>query len=273
MGVSLNRALAPWRLAIGSASGTSHRATGAPCQDSAAHRFVETPDGTVLIAVVCDGAGSAAHAEIGASLAAQTFVDAAERYFASNGLLADVNRERAADWVKIIAQRLEDEANSAESAARDYACTLVAAVVGVNHAAFIQIGDGAIVVSHGPEDGWSYVFWPQHGEFANTTNFIVSPTAGEAMDFELALRSVREIALFSDGIENLVLHRATKSVHESFFAAMFPPVRNSQAAGFDSELSAGLTKYLNSPVICDRTDDDKTLILATRVPPESNSAA
>jgi hypothetical protein len=260
---------APWRLAIGSASGTSHRATGAPCQDRAAHSFVEGPDGSVLIAIVCDGAGSAAHAEIGASLAAEAFIETVERYFTGNGRLADVNRERAADWIKTVARRLEDEASSTQSALRDYACTLLAAVVGFENAAFIQIGDGAIVVSHGPEDGWSYLFWPQHGEFANTTNFIVSPNACELMDFELALRSVREVALFSDGIENLVLHRATKSVHERFFATMFPPVRSSQSAGLDTELSASLTQYLDSPVICERTDDDKTLILATRVPPES----
>jgi hypothetical protein len=272
MGVRLITGEAPWRLVIGSASGTSHRATGAPCQDSAAHRFIEGPDGKILIAVICDGAGSAAHAEVGASLAAEAFISAVEEYLTGKGRLADVNRELATAWIKTVARRLEDEASSSESALREYACTLLAAVIGVDTAVFIQIGDGAIVVSHGPHDGWSYVFWPQHGEFANTTNFVVSPNACEVMDFELALRGVREIALFSDGIENLVLHRATKSVHERFFATMFPPVRSSQSAGLNMELSASLTQYLDSPVICDRTDDDKTLILATRVPPDSEPA-
>jgi hypothetical protein len=45
---------------------------------------------------------------------------------------------------------------------------------------------------------------------------------------------------------------------------MFPPIRKSQASGVDAELSQALDKYLSSPTINSRTDDDKTLILASR---------
>jgi hypothetical protein len=44
---------------------------------------------------------------------------------------------------------------------------------------------------------------------------------------------------------------------------MFAPVR-AAAAGFSAPLSSALTAYLALPRINERTDDDKTLILATR---------
>jgi hypothetical protein len=86
----------------------------------------------------------------------------------------------------------------------------------------------------------------------------------EVMEFELAPRRIDEVALFTDGIENLVLHRATRSVHEPFFNQMFRAVRESKAVGIDQGLGDALGRYLSSPAVCDRTDDDKTLVLATR---------
>jgi hypothetical protein len=46
---------------------------------------------------------------------------------------------------------------------------------------------------------------------------------------------------------------------------MIQPVRKTKAIGLDQELSEGLRRYLASPAICERTDDDKTLVLATRL--------
>ncbi|MGE5150850.1 MAG: protein phosphatase 2C domain-containing protein, partial [Rhodospirillaceae bacterium] len=143
-----------------------------------------------------------------------------------------------------------------------YACTLLAAVVGDQSAVFVQIGDGAMVISSGT--GWRHVFWPQHGEFANTTNFVTSERAVPELEFVRVDEAVQEIAIFTDGIENLVLQKAGKTAHAPFFDSMFPPVRKSLASGVDAELSRALDKYLSSPTINNRTDDDKTLILASR---------
>lgn len=228
--------------------------------------IVATTDGPVLIAVVCDGAGSAAHSDIGSLLAADTFIELVEVYLGQGGKVTDLNRETICQWIDDTAEALSVRAEANEHAVRDYACTLLAAIVAEEVAAFIQIGDGAMVVSHGQEDGWCYLFWPQHGEFANTTNFIVSANATEAVEFSLEPRRINEFAIFSDGIENLVLHHASRSVHDAFFNAMFPPVRNSDVNGWDQKLSDSLAKYLSSPAICERTDDDKTLVLATRLP-------
>lgn len=253
-----------WRLAAASAVGTSHKATGLPCQDSFAQAVIEAAGDTVLVAVVADGAGSAAYSDVGSWLAAKTLIECAEVYLGDGEELSGLERSVACGWISEVRAALEATAKANGHAARDYACTLLAVLAGEKATAFLQIGDGAIVVSHGEEDGWSYVFWPQHGEYANTTNFVVGPNAEDLLDFELASRRVDEFAVFSDGIEKLVLHDATRTVHESFFHKMFPPVRKLEAPGVDGALSDGLKRYLSSPVICERTDDDKTLVLASR---------
>jgi hypothetical protein len=62
----------------------------------------------------------------------------------------------------------------------------------------------------------------------------------------------------------LVLRKAEKEVHIPFFDSMFRSVRGARAPGLDAALSRELEKYLNSALINERTDDDKTLIMASR---------
>lgn len=262
-----------WRIAAASAIGTSHVATGLPCQDHAQCTVIDTEDGSTLVAIVCDGAGSAAHSDVGAWHAATTFAELVDLHFEEGGTIADLTRDKACEWVRRVGDALETRARESSHAVRDYACTLLAAIVGPRDAAFLQVGDGAMVVSHGEEDGWSYVFWPQHGEYANTTNFVVSANVADVVEFEVAPRRIDEIAMFSDGIENLVLHQASKSVHGPFFDQMMPPVRRAPDPGMDRKLSDGLGTYLGSPRINERTDDDKSLILASRRAPAREPAA
>jgi len=255
----------PWRFASASAIGTSHIASGLPCQDRSLCELIDVGGESYLTAIVCDGAGSAAHSDVGAEMAARTLFELVQVYLSDGGKLQELTRERASDWVVEVAEALAARADLNGHAVRDYACTLLVGVFGSETAAFIQVGDGAIVVSHGEADGWSYVFWPQHGEYANSTNFVISANAAEVMEFEVAPRRIDEFAMFSDGIENLVLHLASKTVHGPFFDTMIAPVRAVAEVGPDARLSRGLETYLSSPKICERTDDDKTLILASRV--------
>jgi hypothetical protein len=255
-----------WRVATACDIGTSHSGSGTPCQDSAAHGIIRTKEGRVLVAVVCDGAGSAAHSEIGSWLASTTFVELVEVHFESGGRLVDIGRDEVVGWIGNTAERLTARAHEDGNSPKDYSCTLIAAIVGNDAAVFAQIGDGAIVVSHGEADGWSWVFWPQHGEYANQTVFVLSANAADAMEFSLAPRRIDEFAIFSDGIERMVLHGATKAVNDSFFDQMFVPVRASTARGLDQKLSEKLRAYLGSAVVNARTNDDKTLLMATRRP-------
>jgi hypothetical protein len=252
-----------WRIARASAIGTSHIDSGTPCQDSATHEILQTNGTHVLSIIVSDGAGTAACAEQASALTAQTFSKLIRDFFDAGGVVDSISREIVTAWLVATRDALSTAAAVADRDIREFSCTLLAAIMGENSNVFVQIGDGAIVVSEGTDEGWAWVFWPQHGEFANTTNFVVSSNATNVMEFALTPHRIDEVAVFSDGIENLVLNVATRAVHAPFFDAMFPPVRQ-QPPGFAQSLSLDLEKYLLSPLICDRTDDDKTLVLATR---------
>lgn len=256
-----------WRIAAASAIGTSHIKQGTVCQDSHACRVFEDGAGRhVAVFVVSDGAGSAARAEEGSDIACRTIVEAVEVLLANGGQVAAIDADTARSWVEMVQSAITFRADEAGAVPRDYACTLLVAVVAEDAAIFIQVGDGAMVVADEAGE-WSWVHWPQRGDYANTTYFVTDASATDQMAFDLVERRVDEVAVFTDGIEALVLHYASKTVHAPFFDKMFVPVRGLEAEGVDQGLSAGLERYLASPTVCERTDDDKTLVLATRRPP------
>ena len=65
-----------WRVAYNSVIGTSHEKTGLPCQDAGGCRIVHDPAGReILLAIACDGAGSASRSLDGATLAVSQFLN------------------------------------------------------------------------------------------------------------------------------------------------------------------------------------------------------
>jgi hypothetical protein len=181
-----------------------------------------------------------------------------------------ITREFVEDWLSRLRAEIRERADEADLSPRDFACTILGAVIGDERAVFFQIGDGAIVVSNRAEpDDYGWVFWPQHGEFANQTNFLVQENALEVLEFEAEQRSVDEIAMFTDGIERLVLDLQKKTAHAPFFRTLFGWLAKTEPAPLGEAISRSdvLDRYLGSKNINDRTDDDKTLILATRRAP------
>ncbi len=250
----------PWRWCAASVIGSAHVAGGAPCQDDHA---VACPEGETLIAAVADGAGSALHAEIGARRACNAFVACVSRRLEELSL----DGWEEADLRALVSETRSEIVSLAEASGNalgDYACTFLAAVIGPRRAAFIQIGDGAIVQGAGDDDGWALVFWPQRGEYANSTFFLTDEDALERIEIGLAADGVTEIALLSDGLENSVLNYADRRIHAPFFEAMFGVAQSAGAPGPDAALSGRLADYLSSDMIDRRTSDDRTLVLATR---------
>jgi hypothetical protein len=110
---------------------------------------------------------------------------------------------------------------------------------------------------------WDVPSWPAHGEYASSTYFVTDDPEPRLQFVQLA-DGISELAVFSDGIERLALDFANKTASERFFDPMFAPLARS-APGRNRTLSSNLRRYLDSPRIIDRTDDDKSLILARRV--------
>ena len=238
--------------------------SGLPCQDR--FEFQLLPDGS-FIAALADGAGSAAHGEIGAEVAVLTVI-ARLRHALNNGR-ADfdaVMHEAATDArTAIVEIAARDQAEP-----RSYACTLLAVLLTRERGAAMQIGDGAIVIKH-DHDEWMWVFWPQRGEYANTTYFLTDDTALQRLQVDALPGPITDVALMSDGLEALALHYANQRVHQPFFSGMFQPLLDSTGTQEIKRLSDALQEFLASEQVSSRTDDDVSLILATRRPHPSST--
>jgi hypothetical protein len=262
--------LAAWRTAYGSATGTSHARAGLPCQDAGRCDVVQADDGSeVLVASVADGAGSVSRSEYGARLVVDAFHLAFAEAGRTDSALGFLDVERARAWLAEVQGAIRALAAEECCHPRDYACTFLGAVIGPDCAVFMQIGDGAIVVDH--TDGHAWVFWPQHGEFANSTFFVTMDDAAEILQFDRRDASdghgpVRELAMFSDGLERLILNMTARTVHSPSLRPILGWLESTppSCTGLPSGV---LAAYLDSANVNRRTDDDKTLVMATRAGP------
>ncbi|MFN0107783.1 MAG: PP2C family serine/threonine-protein phosphatase [Blastocatellia bacterium] len=250
-----------WKHGFASVAGTSHLKASLPCQDASRAEITLDQNGhEVLIAAVSDGAGSAAQAQLGSVMATEFFIAKIKTHFESGGSWEQLADGFIEHWIAAFQQTAASWAGEAATI-QEFACTLLAAVIGNDQAIYFHLGDGAIVESE--NDLYRCASWPQQGEYANTTHFLTDADAAGKIVVELKNCQVDEVALFTDGIQNLVLDYRTQSAHSPFFAPLFGWLRQ-QPEGFSQELSDSLAGYLNSEKFNARTDDDKTLLLATR---------
>jgi hypothetical protein len=249
-----------WRLLGASVPGTSHLKTGIPCQD--AHRFVALDSG-VVIAAVADGAGSAKHADRGSLLV----VDHAVSWL-STALSASVawNESDSLDLLRVMTREVRTHLESASQQANDgesttlsdFATTLLVCFVTDSIVAACQIGDGAIVSAN--DQGEVHTLTqPSHGEYINETTFLTSDGYADAASYTVRESSrTHGIFLFTDGIQSLALNLSDYSPFSPFFQNIG---KYAQSAGANS---AAVASFLASERVCERTDDDKTLVIAVR---------
>lgn len=266
-----------WRFAHASVLGSSHLKSGTPCQDASACELVSSAGASALVAVVSDGAGSAPLSQVGARTACEVVLDETRAALAHGTGLAALDRGFALGVLERLQVRLARLARHAERPLRDFACTLLFAVLDEHGAVFAQVGDGAIVVApdvraSDPGLGYGWVFWPQQGEYLNQTRFATETRAHENLQFESWNRPVEELALFSDGLQGLVLDGRRRVAHGRFFEPMFVAVRWA-GPGRSEALSRSLERFLASRTVESRTDDDKSLVLASRRTPEPRPVA
>ena len=256
-----------WKYVSSSVVGTSHVLTGTSCQDSSLCRVFTLRDGSeVLVVVAADGAGSAKRAQVGSALACSLLGQEMETLFGGNadGDVRDITYEFVGNWLTSFQREIAIRAEHEELRVRDFACTLVAAIIGQESAVFAQIGDGAIVVSSPDEpDEYCYVFWPQKGEYANETYFATDSEAHTKIQYDYVSYCIEEVAVLTDGIQSLALHYQSQTAYNPFFRPVFAWLRQAPE-NYTDKFTTSLETYLDSEKINQATDDDKTLILATR---------
>ena len=254
--------MSQWRFSWASVQGTSHVESNQPCQDACRCEQFSTPSGEeFMVLVASDGAGSASLSHEGSQVVCKVLIEKFTRLFEEGWTLERMTQKYARFLLRYTAVLVKRLAKTQALPEREFAATLLFAIVGRESAAFLQLGDGAIVINS--EDGYRPVFWPQSGEYANMTYFVTDKAAVENLQFSYVTEAVTEIALFTDGIQGLALKYETKTAHAPFFRPFFEHL---QAASEESlpQVNAHLADFLGSKRINARTDDDKTLVLAYR---------
>lgn len=260
MGDRLSAPAASWRWAEARAIGSSHVAAGQPCQDAVCVRSVDGPNGSVLLAAVSDGAGSARYGREGARAVVRGVLLEAERHFRLSGEPPEEAAVRG--WLEVVRGELADLAERRAATPRDFAATLVAAFATSDATLFAHVGDGAAVID-AADGSWEVGSWPAGGEYAGTTYF-VTDKAGPRLTVSRVARPVTALALFSDGIEHLILEARARRAYSPWFDRMFDVMRGGGEPGRDRALCRQLRTYLRSQAVDSRTHDDKSLILAVR---------
>ena len=237
-----------------SVSGTAHRSRNVPCQDAFRYRIFGAMADFLLI-VAADGAGSASHSEVGATIACDEFVRRVqaiepETLFTYNGIT---------ELFAIVRVALVAEAERLSVLPRELACTVLLTVVGPTSAVFAQIGDGAIVIGQGQD--YRVIFWPEPAEYVNATDFLTDESIDKLIRFEVVTESICEVAALTDGLQRVALDFADRTAYSGFFRPLFHKLRTT--ADLES-LAEPFHNFLDSDRVNERSDDDKTLVLAVR---------
>jgi hypothetical protein len=247
-----------WRYAAASVIGTSHLTSAdGVCQDYHGVHFVESIN--AFVGIVSDGAGSASQSQIGARRTCDFLLEK----ISEAPLSAVFSKSFASTALEQLRLELQNIADESGLALRDFACTMLVAIVAREKAAFWQIGDGAICFRERDKDRFGYAFWPEKGDYANVTFFVTDQNAQGHLDFDVVDAEFADLAMFSDGLERLALDFVTSEAHTAFFEGLFPYVRSLPESGYSGELSSQIEAFLATDRVNKRTDDDKTLILAS----------
>lgn len=248
-----------WNYFLASVKGTSHNASGLPKQDSVMVSTFSVDNNEYLVGVVADGAGSAKYSDASSKFICKYFIKRTKNWLKRKEL-KDLTQENIGNWFidfkKIINRSVK--AYKIESS-REFATTLLYVVLSKNYNIFVQIGDGAISV--GDDTNFECVFWPQNGEFINTTSFATEENSENKFMFKVSEETVEKLAMHTDGIELIALNMKNQKPYLPFFTPFFNALYKLKAFGYSENLSKQAETFLQSDKVNQKTDDDKTLLM------------
>lgn len=261
-----------WQVYGASSIGKSHIDSNLPNQDSI--YLQKTQDG--MVAVVCDGAGSAKFSQAGAAFFSQSI----GKMLLSLGVSRSVSISGIAfDLVKVKQQIVEQLSQirldlqsqlPAESSLRDYHTTFTGLLIHANHQALlVQIGDSPLITSqfvvrHPHIDYFTnlQVYGDDSkNEYVNETHFITQDNWQSFLRVEpIDLSQVDCLALMSDGCADLVFEGAsvTPKIYRPFFGNLLFNLTQSQSS---QQGSAIIEQALGNPATYRLTGDDKSLVV------------
>jgi hypothetical protein len=249
-----------WKYLCKKSIGSSHLRLGKPCEDFISCELINLDNSEVLVCCISDGAGSAKYASEAASLVTKTTILQLKKLVSDN---IEINTGLIIGLAESLYDNLQIQASALNVNLNEFSCTYLGCVLYETNSILFQIGDGLII----REDNcgnYTSIWLPENGEYSNTTTFLIDdPFFGNLRIMELN-QPINEIAITTDGLQTLILNNQTNSIHQPFFLELFKWIRLANTQEKINELGEKLEEYLSSQIINSRTDDDKTLFLATR---------
>lgn len=267
-----------WQVYGASSIGKSHIDINLPNQDSI--YLQKTQDG--MVAVVCDGAGSAKFSQAGAAFFSQSIAQMLLGLSVSHsGIALDLGQLTQQIIEQLSQIRLDLQSQlPAESSLRDYHTTFTGLLIHSNHQAIlVQIGDSPLITSqfvvrHPHIDYFTnlQVYGDDSkNEYANETHFITQDNWQSFLRVELIdLSQVDCLALMSDGCADLVFEGAsvTPKIYRPFFGNLLFNLTQSQSS---QQGSAIIEQALGNPATYRLTGDDKSLVVLLKNQPHYQS--
>ena len=263
-----------WQVYGASSIGKSHIDSNLPNQDSI--YLQKTQDG--MVAVVCDGAGSAKFSQAGAAFFSQSIAQMLLGLSVSHsGIAVDLVQVKQQIIEQLSQIRLDLQSQlPAESSLRDYHTTFTGLLIHSNHQAIlVQIGDSPLITSqfvvrHPHIDYFTnlQVYGDDSkNEYVNETHFITQDNWQSFLRVEpIDLSQVDCLALMSDGCADLVFEGAsvTPKIYRPFFGNLLFNLTQSQSS---QQGSAIIEQALGNPATYRLTGDDKSLVVLLKNQP------
>jgi hypothetical protein len=251
-----------WKVIGQSVIGSSHIQSGKSCEDAIHYQIIELDDNEeALICFVSDGAGSAKFAAKASETAVERGVSIIEGLVSAD---IEISDQSLLELAENIYDNLKELAEQAQEPLNEFSCTLLGFIILPERACFLQIGDGAIIRNDG-SGYFTHLWWPHNGEYQNTTTFLIDDPNFRNLKTKIIEENISEVAIFTDGLQMLALNNESESVHQPFFNDLFKWLRKASDDEHISILNNKLIDYLSGNTINNRTDDDKTLLLATKI--------
>ena len=253
------------RLGCSSLRGASHQKDGTPNQDSVLVGTVRTgTTGNVAVMAVSDGAGSARSSHYGSRAACAAAVDSLNRQFTRNPATAFKHHLLRSALQRAVRRARQNVLQTARRTAatpgsvqiREYACTMLLAVMSESLTGTAHVGDGCVVAGDGGE--WRLLSAPENGEFANETTFLTSPRSLPRTEI-VATSNITCLAVMTDGLQDVALSRG-----QAPYKRFWTPLHNALNRRPGTSPEVVLDSLLQKVSDAGKASDDCTIAVCLR---------
>jgi hypothetical protein len=250
-----------WRVFSASATGKRNLDQDEAGQD--ASHYVVTDD--VLVAVVCDGAGSVREGRKGSEYIARVLAEELSTALLAGRTRPGPRAEGSAAIestirfaIETVRSGLADLAASRQLELHDFSCTLVGCVASSDGGVFFHIGDGFAIKQDAAGD--CALSPPENGEYADETYFVTDENWQDHLRLTPlpAFERGCVLGLMSDGTAPFAVNRE----RSGFFRPFIDPIAAFLREATAPHGNAALKNLLESPRASEISVDDKTLLLA-----------